>query len=135
MTNLYYQIWADAIVYERTKHGDFQQWKTITMLAMSAIQGINLLSFFFLMISLGFDIYPILEFDFLPSNMANALSGFIILFLPFIIINYIFVFRNKRYEEIVKRNKYRNGKLFFAYFVVSFLLFILPLVIGMIFFT
>lgn len=46
MTNLYYKIGVDVIVYEKTKHGHLWNWKTYTIIPISVLQGFNLLIVF-----------------------------------------------------------------------------------------
>ncbi len=131
MNNLYYKIWADAIIYEKTKHGHFRNWKIYTILPMSVLQGLNLFTIFFYLLFFNIKLDIFIEFDFMPGTMTEkALSSFITLFLPFIIINYFLIFRNKRYEKVLEQNKYRNGKLIITYAIVSPLLILLPIIIG-----
>jgi len=70
----------------------------------------------------------------LPPYASNVIS-FVILFIsPCIIVNYLLIFRNKRYERLLKKYPYYQGKLFLGYFLISMLLPIILLWIGIIFF-
>lgn len=135
MMSIYYKIWVDAIMYEKSKHGHLRNWKVYTLVPISIIQGVNLLV---ICIIIGFTIgkFPdiFLDFDVFPGKMLDSfLSGIITLFLPFLIINYVLIFHRKRYEILLTNYQHRNGKLYLSYFIVSMSLFILPLIFGKIF--
>ncbi len=62
--------------------------------------------------------------------LDGALSGIITLFLPFVLLNYLLVLKNKKYELIIEKFPYRKGKLYIGYFITSVALFFLPVLIG-----
>jgi len=41
MLELYYKVWVDAIKYEKTKHSHLRDWKYVTLVYMSLLQGLN----------------------------------------------------------------------------------------------
>ena len=131
MKNLYYEIWVDAIIFEKTKHGHLRNWKTFTLIPISILQGINLLTIFFWLVTFGikFDIF--FDFNLFPGEMLDgSISGFITLFLPFLILNYFLVFRRKKYKTLIEKYDYRKGKLYLTYFLTTILVFILPIIVG-----
>lgn len=132
--NIYYRIWADAIVFERTKHGHMRNWKVFTLIPISLVQGLNLLAIFILIGFLTGNFANLFfEIDIFPGSMLDSfVSGSITMILPFLLLNYILVFWNKRYEKIIENYPFKNGKLYLLYFLISIGLFLGPLIIGLI---
>lgn len=131
MRNLYYEIWVDAIVFEKTKHGDMRNWKPFTLIPISILQGINLLTGFFGLVTFDIRLDIFFDFNFFPGEMLDGfLSGFITLFLPFIILNYFLIFKGRKYDVLIKKYKYRKGKYYLIYFLTTILIFIIPIIIG-----
>jgi hypothetical protein len=44
---LYYNIWIDAIYFEKSRHGSFRDWKFYVMVGITFCQGLNLATIFF----------------------------------------------------------------------------------------
>jgi hypothetical protein len=131
MGNLYYKIWVDAIVYEKTKHGHLRNWKPYTLIPISVLQGVNLLTIFFWLSTFNLKIDIFLDFDLFPGILIDGfLSGFVTLFLPFILLNWLLIFRGKKFESLIKKYEYKKGKLYLIYFLTSIVVFILPIIIG-----
>ena len=135
MTNIYYKIWVDAITYEKTKHGHIRNWKVYTLIPISVIQGVN---FLVICMIIGFltGSFPniFIEIDVFPGKMLDSFfSGIITLVLPFIIINYALIFYRKKYDALLAKYQYHNGRIYLAYFIVSMSLFLLPLIFGKVF--
>jgi hypothetical protein len=129
--SLYYKIWVDAIVYEKTKHGSMRNWKPYTLIPISVLQGINLLSVLFWLSAFNIKLDIFIDFKLFPGEMLNGfLSGFLTLFLPFLVLNYLLVFRRKKYDDLIEKYNYRKGKLYLIYFLTTILVFILPIIIG-----
>ena len=128
MKDLYYKIWVDAIVYEKTKHGHLRNWKPYTLVLISILQGVNILTIFFWLSTFNVKIDIFIDFDIFPGKMIDGfISGFLTLFLPFLELNYILVFRAEKYNTLVEKYTYRNGNLYFIYFLTSIGSFILPI--------
>lgn len=131
MLKLYYKIWVDAIVYEQTKHGHFRNWKPYTLIPISVLQGVNLLTIFFWLSTFNLKIDIFLDFDLFPGKMIDSfLSGFITLFFPFILLNWVLIFRCKRFEILVEKYEYKKGKFYLIYFLATIGVFIFPIIIG-----
>jgi len=129
--NIYYKIWVDAIVYEKAKNEGSRNWKTYTLIPISVLQGTNLLTIFFWLSSFDIKIDIFFDIDIFPGQMIDKfISSFISLFMPFLVINYIFIFKEKKYIELIKKYKHHNGKLYLIYFIITFAVFILPIVIA-----
>lgn len=126
----YYSLWADAIGFEKAKHGHFRNWKPYVLLGISFSQGLNLAAVL-LLVSNWIKNPFFLTIDLFPGTMLDgALSGIITLFLPFVLLNYLLVLKNKKYELIIEKFPYRKGKLYIGYFITSVALFFLPVLIG-----
>ncbi len=131
MRNLYYEIWVDAIVFEKTKHGRFRNWKPFTLIPISLLQGINLLTVFFWLIILNIRMDFFLDIDVFPGTMIDTfISGVLTLLIPFVILNYLLIFKNNRYKRLIEKYEYRRGKLYLTYFVFTIGIFIAPIIIG-----
>jgi len=75
----------------------------------------------------GFDI-PVI-----PREIGDSIS-FIILFAgPPLLINYLLIFRNRRYEELIKKYKYHGGRLFIIYMAIALFFPVVALLVGMIY--
>ena len=131
---LYYKIWIDAINAVIKKNDENQKdWKIILLIIFSVAQGVNLLTVFFWLntFNIKYDIF--FDFDFFPGDMLDGfLSGFITLFLPFILLNYFLIFRKRRYQDYreIYSGMNTQGRAFMLYFIISVLIFILPIIIG-----
>ncbi|MGI8891921.1 MAG: hypothetical protein ACR2GN_00540 [Bacteroidia bacterium] len=127
---MYYKLWVDAIYYEKKKHGHFRNWKPYVLIGISFCQGLNLATILFWISPFTKTLFFI-PINLFPGNFIdNAISGFITLFLPFLIINYILIFYNKKYEIIINNYQDKNGKIYIGYFVISAIICFVPIVIG-----
>lgn len=133
MTNIYYEIWADAI--KTTQKKDSKQWKVATLVPMSILHGVNLLAvLFFLRVVLGRN-WPL----FVPVKIFNdvilndAVSVVLTFIIPFMILNYLLVFSNDRYQRIIHSYKGRNGRLYRLYILVSLGIIVIPFAFKLIF--
>jgi len=63
-----------------------------------------------------------IDFSFFPVYINNVLGHIFLFILPCLAINYLLIFRKKKYKELLKKYPYYNGKLFIVYFVVSMML-------------
>jgi len=129
---LYYRIWVDCITRLRSIEANKDNWQTIGIVSMSTAMTFN---FVLLMVIIQKNI---LDYYFYEINIP-VLSGFqnyiltilILYFLPCVIINYLLIFRNKRYEKLLKKYPYSNGKFIVAFILISLFLPIVLLLIAM----
>jgi len=128
MENIYYKVWVDAIVWEKATNGKRRNWKFYTLFPISLCQGINLLTICFW---LHIPIFINIQF-FSVKPLNSLLSSSISLLFPFMILNYFIIIYNQRYENLITKYKYHNGKLYLWYFLSSVSAFIIPIIIGMI---
>ncbi|MCC8424597.1 hypothetical protein [Mucilaginibacter sp. UR6-11] len=132
---IYYKIWADAIVQERSKKDRESSWKMFSNASMSILMGINLLTLLLLLRLLSGGRFLIL-FPMHLLKYAGLNTGISVLltyFAPFIILNYLLVFNNNKYEEIIRKYGNRKGKLYNRYALTSFGIIVIPLLFKMMF--
>jgi hypothetical protein len=123
MLGLYYRIWVDCIKRAQSQPANKQIWPRVTILIMSVCMAFNLLLIMFVLQKYVFKrFFYIISVDSFPSQINYLLSFTILFFLPCIGINYLLIFINKRYENLLKKYKYYNGRLFLVYMLVSLLL-------------
>ena len=116
--NIYYEIWTDCITKARSLPKNKSDWKLYTLLFMSMAMALNLVFILFILaeIKITYKIF-IIPVDIFPGTKIDAfISFFISYLLPFLIINYYFVFFKEKYKTILLKYKFRNGKLFLSYF-------------------
>jgi hypothetical protein len=118
--NLYYTIWSDIIVRYRIKNPNIDD-KNIKLKLLILVSSINAMNIWIVVIWLK--ILKIYNSNALTLNllsigrMNSALAFFFQFVSPFIIINYLFIFRKDRYLSIIKRystpkNNYGNVYIF-----------------------
>jgi uncharacterized BrkB/YihY/UPF0761 family membrane protein len=133
MISLYYRIWTDCIKRAKQQPANRENWPVGTMISMTLAMAFNLVLIMTLSEKFVFNTYFYkIDFSVFPSRVNNVLSYLILFILPCFILNYLLIFRNKRYEKVLTRYPYYNGKLFAVYFVISMMLPIM-LLIGAIF--
>lgn len=115
--NLYYSVWVDCIVRIKSQPTNKESWKGLSLFAMTMTMSLNyaiIMTVF--QKCIGDDLYNI-NIDVFPGKkLDSALTYFILYFAPMLLINYWFIFRNKRYDSLIQKYKYHNGKRFFVYF-------------------
>jgi len=128
---LYYRIWVDSIKRLMAIDVNKNSWQLKSMFAMSIAMTFN----FILLMAiiqrniLGCYFYK-LSISFLSNLENNILTILVLFFLPCVILNYLLIFRSKRYEKLLEKYPYNNGKLFATYFSISLFLPIILLLIS-----
>lgn len=136
MLSLYYKIWIDAIETERAKKVEARNWKLYTIIPISLLQGINLFTFFYWMKTMVNRTLPL----FFPVTIFNALlindfiSIVITLFVPFVLLNYLLIFNNERYKQLLIKYKAGHEKFYKKYTLITIALLIIPIIIKIMFF-
>ena len=125
--NLFYALWADAINHERKKNGGENHWKPFLFFAMSVLLSFNIMVIYGI-VFLFTDFNTVKEFmkiiTFTESEtIKKFLWATITLFIPSMLINYIFVFHKTKYQSIIENYEHRDGKLLRIYFLMTVLLF------------
>ncbi len=135
MIGLYYRIWVDGMARAKSLPANKNNWKLGTMLLMSLAMMMNLALIMTILQKyvVGFYFYK-LNLTFLPRELDNAISFIVLFILPCVVINYLLIFYNKRYEFLLKRySTSYNGKLFITYFAKSLILPVLLIGVAMFF--
>jgi hypothetical protein len=136
MFDLYYKIWVDAITATRAKKAEAYGWKLYTLVPMSLLGGINLFTFFLWMKTLVSSRLPLV----LPVNIFHYrlindfISVVVTLFIPFVLLNYLLIFANERYQRLLQRYTAHNGKLYKRYTLISLGLLVIPVLIVALYF-
>jgi hypothetical protein len=136
MMGLYYKIWVDAIITERSKKVEARNWKLYTIIPISVLQGINLFTIFYWMKILVNHYLPL----FFPVTIFNArlindfIAIVITLFIPFVILNYLPIFINDRYEQLIPKYKSQCAKCYRKYTLTTLGLLFIPIIIQKMFF-
>ena len=116
LKNLYYVIWSDIIVrYKISK--PYLKDRRIEVNLLFLISSINAINIW--VVLLWLQILNVLKIDSLNFNILpterlnNGISFFVQYVLPCIFLNYIFIFRKKRYLKLVEKysttkNNYGN---------------------------
>ena len=124
--NIYYALWADAINYERIRNGGAGHWKVFTFCYMSILLSLNIMTLLSLILFLtGYDltskIYEVLM-SFQSKLLRDFIWAIVVLFIPSMVVTYFFVFHKKKYEYILSKYKFRNGRLLLIYFILTVIL-------------
>lgn len=129
----YYSVWADGIkrMQERFPESNFY-WKLILMTAMVFSFGIfSMFLYGFIGKNIGL---PMPRLNLQNMFLENLLSAVVFFYLPWFVIHYYLVFWKKKYLLFLPKYKYRNGKLFFNFFLcllfIPLFLFIIGVVIA-----
>lgn len=135
MLGLYYRIWVDFIIRAKKNPANNGNWQQGSMIFMTLAMSSNFILIMTILERhvLKRTVYT-LNFSFLPERANSVLSYIFLFILPCWIMNYLLIFRNKRYLKLLERYPYKNGKLAISYFVISLMLPIILLLIGFMFF-
>lgn len=119
---LYYKIWVDTMAKIKSQPQNKGRWKTLSFVFISMAMALNFITFISILQRniLRKNFYNI-YIDIFPGTKLDALLKFVILFLaPVIIVNYLLIFNNDRYIELMKKYKTYGGKLGITYLFISF---------------
>lgn len=130
--NIYYKIWVDCILQAQSKPQNKTNWKFFTLLFMSITMAVNLLTLMaIIQRNIFHQSFYNIDINFFSNQKINSFFSFIILFLlPPLFLNILLIFRKNRYKKLIKRYEYYKGRLFMSYFLSSFILPLLLLLIG-----
>ena len=136
MLGLYYRIWTDCIKRIKSRPDNNNDWQVTSIFSMTLAMTFNFIliitvieKFFF-----GHVIYDI-NLPFLHGPLKSLFNFIVLFFVPCLILNYLLIFRNKRYERFFEKYPYHDGKLFATYFSISLFLPIALMCIGVFFFS
>ena len=119
--NLYYAIIGDAI-HTKRKSKDKHGWSLLVFWLFSGFLMFNMFTLFSVIkLFTGYNIAIGIE-QCLPGALSSKWGFIIFIFASCMCIIYFSIFYKKKYIYIYRNYKHRKGKLFIAYFVVSFVL-------------
>jgi len=122
--NLYYMIWVDGIKRMQSVPSNYGQWKLQSMMYMSIAMALNIgmiLSIIQLHI-LGYVFYDIKLHVFSLEKLNSALSFFLMYMAAPLVLNYFLIYRKNRYQILLEKYKYYDGKLALSYLFGTLLL-------------
>ncbi len=116
----YYETWVDGIIIMRSVPNNKMLWKFYTMLFMTLAIFANLLTIITILQRLSGHEFFTLHIHFFQNPKINSQIDFFLCFIAWhLIINYFLIFRKNRYEILIAKYKFSNGKLFLPYTVLS----------------
>ena len=120
--DIYYQVWVDNLLRMKSQEKNKHNWKQWSMIAMSLAMTLNFMLFMSILQSyiLGISFY-VINFP-IPDEYNGVLDILLLFVLPVVVVNYLLIFRNKRYEKLIEKYPYRNGKLAVPYVMISIFL-------------
>jgi hypothetical protein len=109
---LYYLIWVDLILKAKSQPANKHNWQVMTLIFMTVPMAVDFL-FFMMILQRGILNFYFYEFQIplIPQMIADPLSLAILYLGPPLVVNYVLIFRNRRYEKLIKKYKSYNGKL------------------------
>jgi len=111
---------VDCIKRARQQPENRHDWKIGTMIFMAVAMSFNLGVVMMVLQKYFFTNYFYkLKFPFFPERINSAISYLILYIFPCIVLNYLLIFKNQRYKELLEKYPYHNGKLFIVYFLIS----------------
>ena len=118
--DIYYLLWVDDLLRVKSQEQNKYSWKRWSMIGMSAAMTLNFILFMTILQRhiLGIHFY-ITNVPFLSREYNNVFDIFVLYALPVVVVNYLLIFRNKRYEKLIEKYPYHNGKLAIPYVMIS----------------
>ena len=120
---LYYRIWVDCITKATSIPANKDNWKFLTMAFMTIAMALDIaLILSIVQLHIVGHIFYDIKFNIFPGEKLNNALSFLSLFFSIpLVLNYVLIFRNNRYEMLIKKYKSVNGKLFSIFFFGSML--------------
>ena len=117
---IYYRIWVDCITRLKSRETNKDNWEAKSMVIMSTAMVFNLVLLMLILQNqiLGYYFYE-LTVSFLSSYENYILTMLVLYILPCVVVNYLLIFRGKRYEKLLEKYPYNNGKLILIYMLTS----------------
>lgn len=132
MIRLYYTIWVDGLLKLKSIPKNRKMWKFYGYAFISMAMALNIaLLMAILQRNILKKTFYQINVDIFPGTKLDAFVSFSILYLALpLIMNYLLIFRNNKYEELFKEFKHYNGKLCVSYLMISYFLPFILLIIG-----
>lgn len=128
---LFYLIWVDIILKARSQPANKNNWQFMTLTYMTVAMALD---FFFIILyverSLDNYFYD-LKIPIIPQKIGDPIS-FVILFVgPPLLLNYTLIFRNQRYNKLIGKYKYHEGKLGVTFVLLALSIPVIALWLGL----
>lgn len=121
---IFYIIWAVALNNERKKI--FRNYEGL-LIGMSLFLSLNICTLYIIIdMFANLNVMNILEpfIIFIPNKSIKGLLVFsAFMFAPSLLINYYMVFYKKKYRIIMRKYKFRSGKILLIYFIATIVFF------------
>lgn len=120
MKNIYYLIWVDAILSFKKHNPRNKNWKWIVFFINTLMNALNYwVIFMIIKYFAGFSL-PLTAFNLFPGHLLDDFLNFTISFAsPFVILNYLLIFHNDRYEKLIKKYGKQDIKYALIYSMAS----------------
>ncbi len=121
----YYILWSDAINWTRSSVRTIGVWRIHTLGFITLAMAFNLAILILIVESIFDKRIPISDISksITSSESINRfLVGFLVFYLPPLVINYFLVFFNKKWERIRKKYAHKNGLIYKWYMFFSIVL-------------
>lgn len=130
--NIYYIVWSNAINRLRFVNPNGNSWKFYSMLFITIAMAMNLAMLVTIIERhvLKIDSYHLNFQHYIGVKLNTVLDFTVKFFFPPFVLNYLLIFRRKRYEFITKQYKSYNGKLAVTYIILSLFLPVILIVLG-----
>lgn len=128
---IYYRIWVDCITRLKSSEDNKDNWQAKSMVIMTTAMVFNLVLLMIILQKqiLGYYFYE-LNISFLTGHENYILTMLVLYILPCVGVNYLLIIRGKRYEKLLEKYPYYNGKLILMYLLASMFLPIILLLIS-----
>jgi len=104
MNNIYYMIWADAILSFREHNPTKSNWKFRLFIFMTWMQALNVWIIFLWLKYYDILQIPLIDISIFPGEMLDEFFAFSIEFaMPFGLLNYFLIFYRDRYKKVTKK--------------------------------
>ncbi len=124
---LYYKIWVDCITKMQSIPANRDSWKFMSLSYMTIAMALDIgLILSVIQLHIVGSIFYDIKFDIFPGEkLDNALSFLTLYFAIPLSFNYLLIFRNNRYEMLIRKYESNNGKsvsiFFFGSLLINFL--------------
>jgi len=118
--NIYYLIWVDAILSFKKHNPRNKNWKWTVFFINTWMNALNFwVVFMIIKYFAGFSL-PLTTFNLFPGHLLDDFFNFTISFAsPFVVLNYLLIFYNDRYEKLIKKYGKQDINYALIYSMVS----------------
>lgn len=129
--NIYIRMWQDALCNIKIHNPQDYKWMSIVLITMcNALHIMALLILLNALFHIKISIFEDVKFSAI-SQIDSLLKFFLLFYLAPLVMNYLIIFRNQKYNVLLQKyeNRYK-GKLFAAYGLISIAAFICSIIVA-----